>query len=214
MEKLRKVFDQHGKWKDYLIYVERIEAHSQSDFSVSLENSKALLESIGKEICSQNGTILSPSSNLNGLLKQAFRSMGYSKQDMVNQISSSLATIGQQIGNLRNQIGMTSHGMLGEEIRERNNKVDELVREFLFDSVEIVCIYLIRQFESRKDKKAFIKEQELHSYEDNQAFNDFWDESYGYFEMGDYSFPASEILFHLDTNAYKEENVAYSETEE
>ena len=58
------------------------------------------------------------------VLKNAFFALGYTKHGMVAQISSSLATIGQQVGDLRNEIGISSHGKSLEEVKERNNKVD------------------------------------------------------------------------------------------
>jgi hypothetical protein len=38
--------------------------------------------------------------------------MGYANSNLVNQVSSALATIGQQVGELRNEIGLTSHGKI------------------------------------------------------------------------------------------------------
>jgi hypothetical protein len=49
------------------------------------------------------------------------------------------------------------------------------------------------------------------SYEGNEAFNDFWDESFGEFTMGDYAYTASEILFALDKQAYAAECQTYGD---
>jgi hypothetical protein len=46
------------------------------------------------------------------------------------------------VGELRNEIGSTSHGKSLEEIKQRNNNVDLLTREFLIDSVELVSVYM------------------------------------------------------------------------
>ena len=63
--------------------------------------------------------------------------MGYANGTLVNQVSSALATIAQQVGELRNDIGLTSHGKSLEEIfKQRKSKVDVLTREFLIDTVE------------------------------------------------------------------------------
>ena len=43
-------------------------------------------------------------------------------------------------------------------------------------------------------------------YAENDLFNDSWDDAYGEFEMGAYSYPASEILFNVDLNAYETES--------
>ena len=55
MEKLKKVIERYGRWSDLTIYTDRIEAHASTDFSHSIENAKALLETIGKEICNSKG---------------------------------------------------------------------------------------------------------------------------------------------------------------
>ena len=47
MEKLRKVIEEYGRWEGLTTYINRIEAHMASDFGHSLENAKALLETIG-----------------------------------------------------------------------------------------------------------------------------------------------------------------------
>jgi len=202
MEKLKNVIEQYGRWTDLSIYIGRIETHIETDFSHSLENAKALLETVGKEICNSKGIELASSSSINSVLKNAFSSMGYSNSNLVNQISSALATIGQQVGELRNEIGLTSHGKSLEEIRERNNLVNLLTREFLIDTVEIVSCFLIRNFENENPRMPSETLEETLDYREAEEFNDFWDDSFGEFDMGNYSYPASEILFHVDKQAY------------
>ncbi len=191
------------------IYIDRMEAHLESDFSHSLENAKALLEAIGKEICKVRGVELKADSSINGVLKNAFSTLGYTNTNLVNQISSALATIGQQVGELRNEIGATSHGRSLDEIRERNNKVDLLTREFLIDSTMVVAVFLIRAFEDRKEieKPPIVEAQpEVRiDYFEASVFNDLWDDAYGEFAMEDYSYTASEILYSVDYKAYKTE---------
>lgn len=213
MNKLKTVIVEFPDWSELKIFIERIESHIEVDFSHSLENAKALLEAIGKEVCTKNGIELSDTSTINGVLKQCFGSMGYSNASMVQQISRSLATIGQQVGNLRNEIGLTSHGKSLEEIKQRNSKVDLLTKEFLIDTVETVCVFIIRNFESKKEKKATELLEETLDYWEAEEFNEFWDDSFGEFKMGDYSYLASEILFNVDKQAYVNEYKAYTETE-
>ena len=95
MDKLKDKISQYGRWAIINEYIIRIETHLDSDFSISLENAKALLETIGKEICISRGKILAQDSSVNGVLKNAFSVLGYTKSNMVVQISSALATIGQ-----------------------------------------------------------------------------------------------------------------------
>lgn len=212
--RLKKVIEQYGRWSELTIYTDRIEAHASTDFSHAIENAKALLETIGKEICNSKGVEVEATASVNNVLKNAFFAIGYPRSGMVSQISSALATIGHQIGELRNDIGTTSHGKALEELKERNNKVDELTRGFLIDTTVIVASFLIRAFENEnpRSKKETVEAELL--YTDNEPFNDFWDDSYGEFEMGAYSFPASEILFNVDYEAYMTEHHAFKEGDE
>lgn len=214
MDKLKKVIEEYQDWGELTTYIDRIESHLEIDFSHSLENAKALMETIGKEVCTKNGLVLNDTSTINGVLKQCFNSLGYSNSAMVQQISRSLANIGQEVGNLRNEIGLTSHGKSLAEIKQRNDKVDVLTREFLIDTVETVCVFIIRNFESKKEKKSVEQLEETLDYWEADEFNEFWDDSFGEFKMGNYSYPASEILFNVDKQAYVNEYTAFIETEE
>ena len=199
-----------GNWSELTIYADRIEAYRAADFSHSLENAKALLETIGKEICSCKGVTLEETPSTNSILKKAFSAIGYSGDNMVTRISSSLATIGQQIGELRNNIGTTAHGRSLEELRERNSTVDELTREFLLDSTVIVACFLIRAFENNAQIISSPDVDQI-TYDASSEFNEFWDDLYGEFAMGDYSYPASEVLYNVDYSAYKVEQKAFGE---
>lgn len=213
MNKLKKAIEQYGRWAELSIYIVRIETHIESDFSHSLENAKALLETIGKEICQSKGIQLSETSSINGVLKNAFSSLGYSNSNLVNQIASALATIGQQVGELRNEIGISSHGKSLEDIRERNNRVDILTREFLIDTVEIVSCFLIRNFENENPRKPKETLEETLDYLEAEEFNEFWDDAFGDFVMGNYAYSASEILFNVDKQVYINEYNAFMATE-
>lgn len=214
MEKLKEVLQEYGRWAALSTYVDRIETHIQIDFSHSLENAKALLETVGKEICTKNEVELGETPSINAVLKKAFTSLGYTNSNLVNQVSSALATIGQQVGELRNEIGLTSHGKSLDEIKNRNNKVDILTREFLIDTVELVSVFLIRNFETKNERAPNELLEETLDYWEAEEFNEFWDDSFGEFEMGNYSYPASEILFNVDKQAYVNEYKAFIENEE
>lgn len=213
MEKLKKVIEQYGRWKELLMYVERIETHLSSDFSLCIENSKALLESISKEICDFKGTHLNGDESINKLVKCAFGSIGYESSTHISTIGGSLSAIAHQIGNLRTAIGSTSHGKTIEELKNRNNSLDELTREFLIDSIEIVSCFLIRNFENENPRVILEVAEETIDYYEAEEFNDFWDDSFGEFYMGNYSYPASEILFNVDKQAYINECKAFMATE-
>jgi Abortive infection C-terminus len=217
MDKLRSAIEQYSRWKALDLYIDRIEGHLESDFSTSVENAKALLESIGKEICSAKKVELPTTASMNAVLKKAFCALGYSNETLVNQVSGSLANIAQHIGNLRNEISPTSHGRSLDDLRDRNNNVDMLTREFLIDSTLVVAVFLIRTFEERKTTAILVADEatgaECLKYNDEEDFNESWDETYGEFEMGDYSYTASEILFNVDYKAYEAECRVLKDTE-
>ncbi|MAR92581.1 MAG: hypothetical protein CML06_17125 [Pseudomonadales bacterium] len=217
MEKLRATITQYKRWEALTLYIDRMEGHLESDFSLAVENAKALLESIGKEICSAKDVELNTAPSINAVLKKAFNALGYNSEALVNRISGSLASIGQELGNLRNDISPTSHGKSLDELKARNGKVDLLTREFLIDSTLVVAVFLIRAFEERKDATAISDDdselpEEL-NYLELEPFNTQWDDLYGEFEMGEYSYTASEILFRVDYQAYENEYRIFQETE-
>jgi hypothetical protein len=211
MQKMRELIESHDRWRELAVYIDRIETYREIDFSLVVENSKAMLESIGKEICKERGYPLEAASSINGVLKQTFRALGHANGHMVQKISASLANIGQQMGELRNEIGSTGHGHDMATLRERNNKVDKLTRDFLLDSTSAIAIFLIRVFEERHEqtKSAELSEHVSIEYDDAIDFNDSWDEAYGEFAMGEYSYTASEILFAVDRAAYASEYQTY-----
>ena len=52
MERLKDILERHSRWQPCKIYIERIEGFRETDFSLCIENAKALLETIAKEIFS------------------------------------------------------------------------------------------------------------------------------------------------------------------
>lgn len=206
MQKLRDTLELYSRWSALESYVDRMQAHLESDFSLSVENAKALLESIGKEVCKAKGAELGSNPSINAVLKRAFTAMDYPSDGLVAQVSGALATIGQQIGELRNQISPTSHGKPLEELKDRNSKVDLMTREFLIDTTVTVAVFLIRAFEERQLLAPSMQVEPAPAappdYEAYQDFNDYWDGAFGDFAMGAYVYPASEILFRMDARAY------------
>lgn len=212
MEKLKVLIEQYGRWKPLEEYLLRIETFVDSDFGSALENAKSILESIAKEICDEKGIELGSTESVSGSLKKAYKAIGFSGGDLETQLSTSIANIGQQMGNLRNEVGATSHGRTMEELKIRNEGIDELTKEFVINSTELTACFLIRAYENENPRvKQNIKK--IH-YEQEEEFNEFWDEMYGDFSMTeDYTYPASEILYNIDYSAYKTEHASFVENE-
>ncbi|MGE6995360.1 abortive infection family protein [Pseudomonas sp. NPDC047961] len=215
MEKLRALVFQHHRWSGLSEYIDRIEASVSIDFSLALENSKAMIETISKELCQANGVVLK-NEDFHQIVRCAFSALGYSNSNNLSQISRSLTTIALQVGTLRNQVSPTSHGRTLDELKNRNSQFDEMTKDFLIDSTLSIAVFLIRAFEERKSSvelQTISDEETIPAYEDNEEFNDFWDESFGDFEMGEYSYTASEIFYNVDLPAYQTEYKTFLESE-
>jgi hypothetical protein len=205
MEKLRKLIDQHSRWQPLEEYIQRIEAYVQSDFSISIENSKSLLESIAKEICSNRGQAFEADESPAKLLKLAFGAIGIQATSISPQIAVALSTIGQFVGEFRNEVGSISHGRTMEELQAKKEFLDEITREFLIASTEIISCFLIQFYEWKFSLTEVVLPEGNLVYADCVDFNDYLDETYGEFSIGALSYPASEILFNVDHQAYTSE---------
>ena len=211
MENLKQLINQYARWQPLEEYVLRIETFIHSDFGSALENAKSLLESIAKEICNEQGIELNSTESISGSLKQAYKAIGFKGADLEVQLSTAIANIGQQMGNLRNEIGATSHGRTMEELQTRNDGIDELTKEFLINTTILVASFLIKTFENENPR--VLQHSEKINYEQEEEFNEFWDEAYGEFRMTeDYTYPASEILYYVDYSAYKTEYRSFVES--
>jgi hypothetical protein len=206
MQKLKNIIEKYSRWQPLYDYINRIEGYRETDFSLCIENSKALLESIAKEICIQKNQPLENTENVRKLLSLSFGCLGYHPSGTIRQIGTAVANIGQQMGNFRNEIGTTAHGKTLEQLVNREQTINSLTNNFLIFSTELVCCFLIECFES--DNYKINQETEI-DYSDNENFNEYWDEMYGEFTMSEYSFPASEILFAVDPEAYMTELINF-----
>jgi hypothetical protein len=115
------------------------------------------------------------------------------------------------MGNLRNQVDVSSHGKTLEEVERRNQVFDAISRDMLLGTTELIGTFMIAQYELQRVGKT---EADDLNYTDCSQFNDNWDESFGDFEMGDYSYTASEVLFNVDYTAYETEFRSYEAGDE
>lgn len=214
MEKLKKLIEQHSRWQPLEEYIQRIEAYLKNDFSISIENSKSLLESIAKEICSNRGQTFEAEDSPAKLLKLAFGAIGIQATTISPQIAVSLSTIGQFIGELRNEVGSISHGRTMEELQTKKEILDDITREFLIHSTEIIACFLIQFFEWKYPLTEVIETEEKLVYANCEDFNEYLDETYGEFAIGMLSYSASEILYNVDKQAYETEYREFNRDQE
>jgi len=215
VNKLQETIEKYGRWQPIEEYIQRIDTFKDSDFSIAVENAKSMLESIAKEICDERRQIYEEEDSPSKLLKLAFGAIGVQASTIGPQIALALSNIGQNIGQLRNEIGAISHGRTMEELKAKKESIDIFTCEFLLQSTEIIACFLIDYFEWKFPRiKSPVAYEEKLKYEECTAFNEFWDDSFGEFQMTDYSYLASEVLFNVDYQAYVTEYRAYSEGDE
>lgn len=98
----------------------------------------------------------------------------------------------------------------------RQNKTLEHMAETLFrqwfveeasedweynELVNYVSVFMIRNFEAKHQRTAHETMVDSLGYLEAEGFNESWDDSFGEFAMGDYSYLASEVLFNVDKQA-------------
>lgn len=214
MEKLKEVIEQYSRWKPLDEYIQRIEAYLKSDFSISIENSKSLLESIAKEICKVRGQSFEEEESPSKLLKLAFGAIGIQASEIGPQIAVALANIGQHMGELRNEIGKVSHGRTMADLQAKRDLIDDMTREFLIHSTEIIACFLIQFFEWKYPLTEAITPEEKLVYDNCEDYNEYLDETYGEFVIGSLTYTASEILFNVDNQAYETEFKEFNRVQE
>lgn len=207
MDRLKSILEKYSRWQPCSEFINRIEGYRATDFSFCVENAKSLLETIAKEICTQRGQELKSNESIGKLLGLSFHCLGYAKTHTISQIGGSVANIAKEMGNLRTEIGITAHGKTLSELSKRENNITSLTGDFLINATELVSCFLIEAFET---DNPIVVPDKLPSLSDNEDFNEYWDSLYGEFEMTeDYAYPASEILFNVDIEAYKTELSAF-----
>ena len=201
MEKLKSSLEKYSRWKPLSVYVERIEAYVETDFPFCIENSKALIESIAKEICEQKGLKLFGDEPLNKLLNISFGSLGYPPTSSLKQIGSALVTISSQIGSYRNDIGIISHGRTLDELKNIRHNEETYTIDILISAVETVSCFLIEAFETINP---LALQKPKTEYNDNPDFNNYWDNIYQEYIISDtISFSSSEVLFKCEPETYE-----------
>lgn len=192
---------------------ERLEsALLQSDAPLSLDLSKAFLETIFKTII--NDRVAEANTNLEfGPLFRAVKdNLDFSENADINDLLGKLAgQIVNVTGQLRNRYGAASHGDDGYH----TNPIKMVEAEFIASSVDGLasCIY--------KKHKETLEPEVAHRlrYDDYPEFNDWLDEQFdGYnLPLGNgniIQFTASQMVFQHDMEGYREMLVQYSSTEE
>ncbi|MBC2702933.1 abortive infection family protein [Desulfobacula sp.] len=196
MEKLRDTISTYDAWEGLSTYINRIETFLESDFISSVENGKALIESICKTILSKTSEPYGETDSINKLVSRTLKHLGIFAENQISKFGSGMVTAMQNLGELRNNHGETSHGKSIDELK--NNKLEKLSAAFLVNSIEVMAVFLIEYYEIEFPNKKNKKEEKI----DYSEFNEFLDDEYGDVDVIGIPYPTSEVLLSVDTTAY------------
>lgn len=202
MEKLKETISVHVAWRELGTYINRIETFLESDFIISVENGKALIESICKTILSKTSEPYEETDSINKLVSITLKHLGIFAENQISKFGSGIVTAMQNLGELRNNHGETSHGKSIEQLK--NNRLEKISAAFLVNSIEVMAVFLIEYYEMEFPNKKKTPEEGI-NYSD---FNDFLDEEYEDVNVIGIPYPTSEVLLSVDKTAY---DVKYQE---
>ena len=196
MEKLKQTISAYDAWEGLIIYINRIETFLETDFITAVENGKALIESICKTILSNTFDPYGETDSVNKLVSITLKRLGIFAENQISKFGSGMVTAMQNLGELRNNHGDTSHGKSIDELK--NNRLEKLSAAFLVNSIEVMAVFLIEYYEIEFPNK----EKETEEVVDYSDFNDFLDEEYGDVLVIGIPYPTSDVLLSVDRTAY------------
>jgi hypothetical protein len=208
MERLRKAIEGKSQWLDLESYIVLVEENISSNPNVAIDGAKSVLESIAKTILENKGIDYKPDTDLNKLIKLAFRCLpefsALSARDQQSSIKiiTSLESISYSIGDLRNRHGFFSHG---QDVQ--SDKCEEFLARMAIESSDLLTTFLITTH-----AKDFHDRKRIY-YEDNSGFNEYFDEINPIVEIGKLSLSPSQVLFYSDIEAYKIALIDYNSGE-
>ncbi len=192
---------------------QRVEnAVMQNDSALTLDTSKAFLETTFKTILNDRADTQISNLNLNQLYKKVRTNLNLNRDEVAKEILEKLTNpIVNGIAELRNKFGAASHGDDGYF----ENPIEMTDAEMVANLADSMVGFLYRKHKADGDPELA---QRIY-YNDYPEFNSFLDLQYeGYHlqlgEKGGIELSPSELIFQHDTSAYREMLLQYLSTEE
>ncbi|MBN1869530.1 MAG: abortive infection family protein [Candidatus Omnitrophica bacterium] len=171
--------------------------------ALAFDLARTLIETVCRTILTERAIAYSEDDSLPKLFRTASNHLSFlppsaSSEAKVRkslaQILSGLSAAIQGICELRNQCGFASHGP--DKPRPPLESIQAMMAAEAADTI-VGFLYRIH----RQDQSPHPSPRAL--YEDNSAFNDFVDESFGSIRIFEIEFRASEILFQMEPESYR-----------
>lgn len=209
LDRLRRTIEACKGWDQLIQYVDRIEAYQNNNLSLRIDNLKTMLESVCKEVCKRHEVSVDKKSSLQGLVKQSATALGIAASDADRTLVSALGTLAKETGALRNRYGSTGHGRTMEELASIDRSIDIWSQNLVSSAVEAVAVFFL-EVDHHRNTSPDVSADEIDRDDD---FDEYWDNEYGEFVMGAYSYTASETLRAVDPTAYQTEVQTFKQLE-
>jgi hypothetical protein len=192
---------------------ERLESAIQGgDASLSIDLSKAFLESVFKTIISDRENDPNLGKDFYPLFNDVKQHVAFSQNDdIAGKISRLAGSIVNVTNELRNKYGAASHGDDG--YHENPLRMREV--EFVLSSVDGLAAFLYKKHRETLEPDTHQRIQ----YDDYPDFNDWFDGQFDGFSLRlsekiNIEYTASQMLFSQDLEGYREMLIQYTSTEE
>ncbi len=191
--------------------IKRIEnSVTKKDSALTLDTSKALLETTYKTILKDKGVTFNASDDMNLLYKKVKEILPFNRDDIARDILEKLiSAIAHGVPQLRNKFGASSHGKDGHHI----SPIEMPEAEMIVHLVDGVSGFLLSKSRSLANPE---NSQRIY-YEDYEEFNDYLDTSYDPIDLrieNTKPIPHSKVLFNCDREAYKEGLIQFNNKNE
>ena len=108
MERLRQLIEQYSRWKGLEEYCIRIDGYLNNDFSIAVENTKALMESVCKTILREKNVEYGTGDTLQQLMTKTVGVFDSDHSDQLKQITRNLINIAKNLAEVRNSVAKVS----------------------------------------------------------------------------------------------------------
>ncbi len=183
---------------------------AKKDSALTLDTSKALLETTYKTILKDKGETFDSSDDMNLLYKTVKEILPFSRDDEARSMLEKLTgTIAHWVPQLRNKFGASSHGKDGHFVSPIEMPEAEMVA-YLVDGVSGFLLKKNRLLANPEYAERIY-------YLDHDEFNDYLDTSYDSVDLkinNSDPIPYSKVLFDCDPKAYREYLIQFHNQEE
>lgn len=181
-------------------HISTIEDTVETNPDLCIEVCKSLIESICKTILTNQSVVYNTSGKFQILVKQTIEHLLIDEnyEEEVSELVRRIASVSQQLCEMRNLSGFASHGKDIEHI-----PLNMTLALLAYKTTDIVGGFILRSYichTTRTDSRI--------RYEDCMRFNELFDED-NPLELGGVILSASEALYKQDYEAYKEAYNSY-----